>query len=59
VFAVGVVRADDRIRVGDEVVVRHGGEVRAVGVAAMNPREMVDLRRGEAVKVRHRAKKIL
>ena len=60
VFAVGVTGADDRIRVGDEVVVRHGGEVRAVGVAAMNPREMVDLIRGEAVKVRHRAaKKVL
>ena len=60
VFAVGVTDADERIRVGDEVVVRHGGEVRAVGVAAMNPREMVDLRRGEAVGVRHRAaKKVL
>ena len=60
VFAIGVTGADERIRVGDEVVVRHGGEVRAVGVAAMTPREMVDLRRGEAVKVRHRAaKKVL
>lgn len=60
VFAVGVTGADDRIRVGDEVVVRHQGDVRAVGVAAMNPREMVDLRRGEAVNVRHRAaKKVL
>ncbi len=59
VFAVGVVGADERIRVGDEVVVRRGGDVRAVGVAAMNPREMVDLERGEAVKVRHRAKKVL
>jgi len=60
VFAVGVTGADDRVRVGDEVVVRHAGDVRAVGVAAMNPREMVDLKRGEAVKVRHRAaKKVL
>lgn len=57
VFAVGVTAADERIRVGDEVAVRHGGEVRAVGVAAMNPREMVDSQRGAAVKVRHRAKK--
>jgi len=57
VFAVGVTAADGRIRVGDEVVVRHGRDVRAVGVAAMNPREMVDLKRGEAVKVRHRAAK--
>jgi len=60
VFAVGVTGADERIRVGDEVVVRHAGDVRAVGVAAMNPREMVDLKRGEAVPVRHRAaKKVL
>lgn len=58
VFAVGVTGADDRIRVGDEVVVRHQGDVRAVGVAAMNPREMVDLKRGEAVKVRHKTKKL-
>lgn len=56
VFAVGVEGADERIRVGDEVVVRHAGQVRAVGVAVMNPREMVDLRRGEAVRVRHKAK---
>ena len=60
VFAVGVTGADERIRVGDGVVVRHAGEVRAVGVAAMTPKEMRDLRRGEAVKVRHRtAKKVL
>ncbi len=58
VFAVGVTTADERIRVGDEVVVRHDGDVRAVGVAAMNPKEMVDFGRGEAVKVRHRAKKL-
>ncbi len=57
VFSVGVTGADARVRVGDEVVVRHGSEVRAVGVAAMNPQEMVDLRRGEAVNVRHRAAK--
>ena len=60
VFAVGVTAADERIRVGDEVVVRHDREVRAVGVAAMAAREMVDLKRGEAVHVRHRAaKKVL
>jgi archaeosine synthase len=58
VFAVGVTGADERIRVGDEVVVRHAGDVRAVGVAAMNPKEMVDLRRGEAVRARHRVKKV-
>jgi len=55
VFAVGVTGAHEGVRVGDEVVVRHGRDVRAVGVAAMNPREMVDMKRGEAVKVRHRS----
>src|SRR5438034_3488956 len=53
VFAVGVVDAAREIRPGDEVVVRHAGELRAVGTARLSWREMVDLRRGEAVHVRH------
>jgi archaeosine synthase len=53
VFAVGVAKASPEIRIGDEVVVRHGSEVRAVGVARMSGREMTDLRRGQAVHVRH------
>ena len=53
VFAVGVSDAAPEIRPGDEVVVRHDGEARAVGTARLNAREMVDLRRGEAVHVRH------
>ena len=53
VFAVGVTGASAGIRVGDEVVVRHQGDVRAVGTARMNGREMADCRRGEAVHVRH------
>ncbi len=52
-FAVGVTGATPDIRIGDEVVVRHGADVRAVGSARMNPREMVDSDRGEAVHVRH------
>ncbi len=52
-FAVGVTGATPDIRIGDEVVVRHGAEVRAVGTARMNPREMVDSERGEAVHTRH------
>jgi archaeosine synthase len=55
VFAVGVVDATPDVRVGSEVAVVHEGDVRAVGVARMNAREMVDLERGEAVRVRHRA----
>jgi archaeosine synthase alpha-subunit len=53
VFAVGVTDASDDIRVVDDVVVRHEGQVRAVGTACMNPREMRDSERGQAVRVRH------
>jgi archaeosine synthase len=53
VFAVGVTGASPEIRIGDDVIVRHGADVRAVGTARMNPREMVDSERGEAVHVRH------
>ena len=56
-FAVGVVRADPRIRIGDEAVIVCNGEVRGVGVAEMCGREMTDLKRGIAVKVRHKVKK--
>jgi archaeosine synthase len=53
VFAVGVEDAAPEIRPGDEVVVRHGGDVRAVGTARLAVPEMKDLQRGEAVHVRH------
>ncbi len=53
VFAIGVVNAAQEIRAGDEVVVRHQVEVRSVGTARLNAREMIDLERGEAVHVRH------
>jgi archaeosine synthase len=55
IFAVGVTEASAEIRVGDDVVVRHESDVRAVGVARMNGREMRDSERGEAVRVRHAA----
>jgi archaeosine synthase len=53
IFAVGVEDAAPEVRPGDEVVVRHKGEVRAVGTARLGWREMKDLERGEAVHVRH------
>ena len=53
VFAIGVTAATPEVRVGDDVVVRHSGDVRAVGTARMIPREMADADRGEAVHVRH------
>ncbi len=55
-FAIGVVKADPRIHVGDEAIAVCGGKVRAIGVAAMCGREMTDMKRGIAVKVRHKAK---
>ncbi|MDR1405306.1 MAG: DUF5591 domain-containing protein [Candidatus Methanoplasma sp.] len=55
-FAVGVLNADSSIRPGDEAVVTLGGETAAVGVAMMSGREMMDLKRGIAVKIRHKKK---
>ncbi|MBE6524400.1 MAG: queuine tRNA-ribosyltransferase containing PUA domain protein [Thermoplasmata archaeon] len=55
-FAVGVIEADPRIHVGDEAIAVCEGKVRAVGVAEMCGREMTDLKRGIAVKVRHKVK---
>ena len=52
-FAVGVSGASPEVRIGDDVVVRHGTEVRAVGTARLTAREMLDAERGEAVHVRH------
>ena len=55
IFAVGVTGATPDVRMGSEVAVVHGGSVRAVGVSRLHHREMVELSRGEAVRVRHRA----
>jgi len=55
-FAVGVLNADPGIRPGDEAIVTLNGSVEAVGVAVMSGREMVDLKRGIAVKIRHKRK---
>ena len=55
-FAIGVKDADLSIRIGDEAIITLNGQVRGVGVAAMSGREMKDLKRGIAVKIRHKAK---
>lgn len=55
-FAVGVVSADPNIHVGDEAIAVCNGEVRGVGVAFMCGREMTDVKRGIAVKIRHKTK---
>jgi archaeosine synthase len=54
-FAVGVEGADPDVREGDEVVVLHKDEVRAVGVAKMSAESMTHLKRGVAVMLRHTA----
>ncbi len=55
-FAVGVKDADPSIRIGDEAIVVLNGKVMGVGVAAMSGREMKELKRGVAVKIRHKSK---
>ncbi|MCX6650619.1 MAG: DUF5591 domain-containing protein [Methanomassiliicoccales archaeon] len=55
-FAVGVQEADSRIRAGEEVAIIHNGQLAGVGVANMSGKEMTEMRRGEAVKVRHKRK---
>jgi len=52
VLAPGVLGCSDHVRPGDEVVVVHEGEVRAVGRALMGADEMVGSDRGIAVKVK-------
>jgi archaeosine synthase len=56
IFAVGVLDADPQIRIGDDVVVLRDGELMGVGVAQMNPHEMKESNKGEAVRIRHLVK---
>ena len=56
IFAVGVLDADPEIRIGDDVVVIRNDELAGVGVAQMNPKEMKESKRGEAVHIRHLVK---
>jgi archaeosine synthase len=55
VFAPGVVRADLSVRAGDAVGLFQDGRLAAVGEAALAGPLLGDLRRGLAVRVRHRA----
>lgn len=52
-FAVGVESATPDVHPGDDVVVLHGDDVRAVGTAEMSGEEMTAMRRGIAVRMRH------
>ena len=53
VFAPGVKDADEKIRIGDEVIVTRNKKLCAVGVAQMNGEEMRQTKQGEAIKIRH------
>ena len=55
-FAVGVEDADPRIRVGDEVCIVGEKGLVATGTAKMSACEMVESKKGEAVRVRHKRK---
>ncbi len=54
-FAVGVNGHEGEWLIGDQVVIEQNGEITAVGIAKMNPEEMVSMKRGIAVEVRHHA----
>ena len=54
-FAVGVKSYDGHWVIGDQVVIKQNGKVSGVGIARMNPEEMVSMGRGLAVEVRHHA----
>jgi archaeosine synthase len=54
-FSPGVIDADEKIRIGDEVCILQNDKVVGVGVAQMNGDDMKDAQYGEAVKIRHHA----
>ncbi len=54
-FAVGVNGYAGDWQIGEQVAIEQNGEVTAVGIARMNPEEMVSMKRGIAVEVRHHA----
>ena len=54
-FAVGVKSYEGDWLIGDQVVIEQNDEITAVGIAKMNPEEMVSMKRGIAVEVRHHA----
>jgi len=54
-FAVGVNAYDGDWNIGEQVVIKQNDVVTAVGIAKMNPEEMISMNRGIAVEVRHHA----
>ena len=54
-FAVGVKGYEGDWQIGDQVAIEQNNEITAVGIAKMNPEEMVSMKRGIAVEVRQHA----
>ena len=54
-FAVGVKSYKGNWNIGDQVVIKQNDAVTAVGIAKMVPEEMLSMKRGIAVEVRHHA----
>lgn len=54
IFCVGVEKAGEEIRPGDEAIVLYEGKVVGVGKAMLSGHEMTRARKGLAVKLRHR-----
>ena len=54
-FAVGVKSYKGNWNIGDQVVIKQNDVVTAVGIAKMVPEEMLSMKRGVAVEVRHHA----
>ena len=54
-FAIGVKSYNGHWVIGDQVVIKQNGKVTGVGIAKMNPEEMISMGRGLAVEVRHHA----
>ena len=56
VLAPGIINADNKIRIGDEVIVLRNENFVAVGVSQMNGYELIESTHGKAIKVRHKKK---
>ena len=54
-FAVGVKSYDGYWVIGDQVAIKQKGKITGIGIAKMNPEEMLSMKRGLAVEVRHHA----
>lgn len=54
VFAPGIITADPKIRIGDDVLIKNSTQLIGCGVAQMSGYDMTYCTKGEAVKTRHK-----